>query len=118
MKRFVISIVGASVFFLGLGGIVEKTGAKFRSDRKTLELIARAREAIGGDANLRGVNSMTIVGTTTQFYEKDGIPSTGLGAVEINFEMPAKFSKTVKIGNPSDAAADGEVHQENRCGRD
>lgn len=111
MKRFVISIVGASVFFLGLGGIVEHTGAKFKSDQKALELISRAREAIGGDASLRGVNSMTIAGTATQFSEKDGIPSANLGAVEINLEMPAKFSKTIKIGNPPDTAADGEMHK-------
>lgn len=109
MKRFVISILFASLFFLGIGSLIEQAGAKFRSDEKALALIASARQAIGGDANLREVRSMTIVGSTTNFYEKDGVPATQLGGTEINFEFPGRFSKTVKIGDPGDHAAAGEM---------
>ncbi len=108
MKRFVISVLCASVFFLGLGGLLDVASAKFKSDQKALELIARARAAIGGESSLREVRSMTIRGATTNFYEKDGVPSTELGGVEINFEMPGQFSKLVKIGESSEAA-DGAV---------
>lgn len=110
MKRFVTSIVFASVFFLGLGSIIEEAGAKFRSDDKALALVNAARQAIGGEDSLRGVRSMTIVGTTTNFFEKEGIPTTELGTSEINFEFPGKFNKTIKIGD-SNAAAGGDVHK-------
>ena len=46
MKRFIISVFCVSVFFVGLGAIVEKTGAAFKSDEKALDLVRNAREAI------------------------------------------------------------------------
>jgi oxalate decarboxylase/phosphoglucose isomerase-like protein (cupin superfamily) len=101
MKRFVISVLCASVFFLGLGGLIDKASARFKSDQKALELIAAARTAIGGDANIREVRSMTVKGATTNFFDKEGVPATELGGVEINFELPGKFSKMVKIGEPT-----------------
>lgn len=111
MKRFVVSILFASVFFMGIGSIVESVGAKFKSDQKALEIIARARTAIGGDDNIRDVRSMTIIGSTTNFYDKNGVPTTELGGTEINFELPGKFSKMVKIGDPN-AAGDADVRKE------
>ena len=50
MKRFVISILSIAVFFVGLGSLVEHVGAKFKSDEKALEIVRKARIAIGGDA--------------------------------------------------------------------
>lgn len=111
MKRFVTSIIFASVFFLGLGSIIEEAGAKFRSDDKALALVNAARQAIGGEDSLRGVRSMTIVGSTTNFFEKEGIPTTELGTAEINFELPGKFSKTIKIGDNTSIAGSGDVHK-------
>lgn len=111
MKRFVTSIIFASVFFLGLGSIIEEAGAKFRSDDKALALVQAARQAIGGEDSLRGVRSMTIVGTTTNFFEKEGIPTTELGTAEINFELPGKYSKTIKMGDSSTVAGSGDVHK-------
>ncbi|HUF04536.1 MAG TPA: hypothetical protein VMM38_10210 [Aridibacter sp.] len=111
MKRFVTSIIFASVFFLGLGSIIEEAGAKFRSDDKALALVSAARQAVGGEDSLRGVRSMTIVGTTTNFFEKEGIPTTELGTAEINFELPGKYSKTIRIGDSSTVSGSGDVHK-------
>lgn len=107
MKRFVVSILFASVFFMGIGSIVETVGAKFKSDQKALEIIARARTAIGGGSSLAEVRSMTIIGSTTNFFDKGGVPTTELGSTEINFELPSRFSKTVKIGDPNGAEMAG-----------
>ena len=62
MKRFIISVLCVSVFFIGLGGLVEKTSANFKSDARALELIRLARIAVGGEANIKNVRSMTING--------------------------------------------------------
>lgn len=113
MKRFIISILCVAVFFLGLGGIFESASAKFKSDEKALELIKLSRIAIGGDANLRAVNSMTIMGTTTHYFEKAGIQDVKQGSLELNMQFPNQMSKFVKIGNPGEGGdAIKEVHKE------
>jgi hypothetical protein len=112
MKRFIISVLSVSVFFIGLGGIMEKTSAKLKSDARALELIRLARIAIGGDANIRNVRSMTITATTTHNLEINGVAETKQGTMEINLEMPGKFNKMVRIGNPSDNAVTTEVQKQ------
>ncbi len=112
MKRFIVSVLCTSVFFIGLGSLIEKTGAKFKSDEKALALIAQARQAIGGDSNIRSVRSMTIVGNSTHIFETDGIQRNEGGSLEINFELPGKFNKMIRIGNPDNAAGEGEVQKE------
>lgn len=111
MKRFIISVLFVSVFFIGIGSIIEKTSAKFRSDAKAMEVIQRARLAIGGDSNLQGVRSMTITGQTTRLVETAETQDWKGGTLEINLMFPGQFSKMVKIGDPN-AAGDGEVHKE------
>lgn len=100
MKRFIISVLCVSVFFIGLGGLVEKTSAKFKSDARALELIRLARIAVGGDANIANVRSMTIKGTSQHTFNLNGATETRQGDTEINFELPDKFSKMVRIGTP------------------
>lgn len=113
MKRFILSVLCVSVFFIGIGSIFEKTSAKFTSDGKALEIINKARTAIGGGQNLSSVQSMTIVGTTTHFFDNDGIQNTKQGSIEINMKFPGQFSKIVKIGNPGNLTdADTEFHKE------
>ena len=87
-----------SVFFIGLGGLVEKTAANFKSDAKALELIKKARIAIGGEANIANVLAMTITGKATKTFEVEGTARTEQGDLEINFELPSKMSKMLKIG--------------------
>ena len=98
MKRFFTSILCATVFFIGLGTMIEKAGANFKSDAKALELLAKARQAIGGDAAINSVKSMTILGKTTKTFETENIARNEQGDVEINFELPDKLSKMIKIG--------------------
>ncbi|MEO6589148.1 MAG: hypothetical protein ABIP06_07560 [Pyrinomonadaceae bacterium] len=102
MKRFIISVLCISVFFIGLGGLVEKTSANFKSDARALELIRLARVAVGGEANINNVRSMTISGTTTHTFKTDSTTDIKQGNLEINFELPGKFSKMIRIGNPGD----------------
>lgn len=98
MKRFFTFILCASVFFIGLGGLIEKTGASLKSDEKALELIRRARTAIGGDNAVSNVRSMTILGKLTKTFEAEGVSRNEGGEMEINFELPNKMSKMIKIG--------------------
>ena len=58
MKRFIISVLSVTVFCVGLGALVEKVGAKFKSDEKALALIKQARIAIGGEQSIADVRSM------------------------------------------------------------
>ena len=53
MKSFIVSVLCVSVFFIGLGSLVDKVGATFKSDEKALELVRKARQAIGGDNAVR-----------------------------------------------------------------
>ena len=78
MKRFIVSVLGVSVFCVGLGAIVENVvlgaivenvGARFKSDEKALALIKQARLAIGGDQSLAEIRSMVIKGSTTHTFK-------------------------------------------------
>lgn len=99
MKRFIISIISVSVFFLGLGTLAEKTGARFRSDEKALELIQKARVAIGGDSAIAAVKSMRIVGTSTRDVKVNGVDSPMTGETEIAMMLPDKLMRSIKIGH-------------------
>lgn len=105
MKRFIFSVLAVSVFFLGLGALVEKTGAKFKSDEKALDLVRKARVAIGGDAAINAVQSMTIVGRSTHKIKINGVESTQEGETEIAMQLPDKMSKMVKIGKDDGTGA-------------
>jgi hypothetical protein len=98
MKRFIFSILCVSVFFIGVGALVERTGARFKSDEKALELVRKARVAIGGDSAIAGVQSMRIVGQTTRTIKIDGADRTEQGETEIAMQLPDKLMKMVKIG--------------------
>lgn len=102
MKKFIISVLCVSVFFIGLGGLVESTSARFKSDARALELVRLARVAIGGDSNINNVRSMTITGTAARTFKNANEEQIKGGNVEINLEFPGKFSKMVRIGNPGE----------------
>ncbi len=108
MKRFIISILSVAVFFVGIGTLVEKAGARFKSDQKSLDLVAKARQAIGGDSALAAVQSMRIVGQTTQTTKVEGVDRVRQGETEIALQLPDKFMKITKIGK-DDAAGEGKA---------
>ncbi len=112
MKRFILTIMCVSVFFIGIGSIIEKTSAKFTSDAKALEIINKARIAIGGDANIKNVESISIVGTSTNFFEKEGIQNIKQGSLEINMQLPGQFNKIVRIGDAENNAGEIEIIKE------
>ena len=103
MKKFFVMIVLVSTFFIGLGALVDRAGATLKSDAKALELIRLARVAIGGDTNIENVRSLTIAGNSTYFFDKEGVPQTEQGTLEINLQLPNQFSKLVRIGNPDNS---------------
>ena len=99
MKRFITTVLGITVFFLAIGAIVEKTSAKFKSDEKALALIRAARQAIGGDGSIAGVQSLRIVGQTTQTFKVNGTDKVEQGETEIALMLPDKLMKMIKIGH-------------------
>jgi len=107
MKRFIVSVLCVTVFCVGLGALVEKAGAKFKSDEKALGIIRQARLAIGGDQSIADVRSMIIKGNTTVTLKVDGAARTEQGETEIAMQLPDKLSKMVKIGR-HEAGAPGD----------
>ena len=107
MKRFIVSILGVTVFCIGLGALAEQAGASFKSDEKALALIRQARLAIGGDQSIAEVRSMIIKGNTTVTFKVDGAARTEQGETEIAMQLPDKLSKMVKIGR-HDGAEGGD----------
>ena len=98
MKRFFVSILCVSVFFIGLGAVASKVAAAFKSDDKALEIIKQARIAIGGDASIAQVRSLTISGKTSKTFNIGGEERTEQGETEIALQLPDKLMKMVKIG--------------------
>jgi hypothetical protein len=96
MKRFIISTLCVSVFFVGLGALIEKASAGFKSDEKALEIIRAARAAIGGESAVREIRGLVIVGKTTRNTKMPGIDEAA-GDTEIALQLPDKLMKTVKI---------------------
>lgn len=99
MKRFFFSILFVAVFCIGLGALIDKAGATFKSDEKALALIQKARVAIGGDSAISSVQSMVIVGKTTRNFKIDGTDRNEQGETEIAMQFPDKLMKMVKIGD-------------------
>ncbi len=97
MKRFIFSILCVSVFFIGLGGIANQVGARFKSDERALALIRQARIAIGGDANIASVRSLTAKGNAVHTFNFDGTNASQTGDFEINLALPNQFSKMMKL---------------------
>lgn len=111
MKKFIFTILFLSIFFIGLGSIIEKAEAKFGSDERALELVRLARIAIGGEENIKTVRAMTISGTTTDYFQINSETSVKQGSLEINFALPDRFSKKIKIGETENITG-GEPQKE------
>ncbi|HMQ04081.1 MAG TPA: hypothetical protein PKD26_09210 [Pyrinomonadaceae bacterium] len=109
MKRFAISVLSISVFFVGLGSLAKQVGAKFKSDEKALEIVAKSRAALGGEAALAQVRSMVITGRSIHQFKIDGAERSETGETEIAIQFPDKLSKSVKIGNTDAIANKGVV---------
>lgn len=109
MKRFIVSMLCVSVFFIGLGSLADRVGATFKSDEKALNLIKQARVAIGGDASINNVRALTITGKATQNFTLDGATRSEQGDLEINMQLPNQYSKSLKIGSEGDAKIRKEV---------
>lgn len=97
MKKFIISVLCVSVFFIGLGSLIQKAGARFKSDERSLALIKQAQIAIGGETAVRSVKSMSIVGNVTKTFNFDGTARTEQGELEINLQLPNQFGKMMKL---------------------
>jgi hypothetical protein len=97
MKRFIVSMLCVSIFFIGLGGLVDSVGAKFKSDDRALELMRLARQAVGGEANIKTVASMTATGKATKTFDFEGAQRSEQGDWELNLQLPNKISKMMKV---------------------
>jgi hypothetical protein len=102
MKKFFVYVSCVSLLFVGLGTMVDTVGAKFKSDAKALEVVTKARQALGGEAALAEVRSLIIKGQTTHTMKIDGVDKVEQGQSEIVMQLPDKLMKKIKIG-------DGEI---------
>jgi hypothetical protein len=100
MKKLLAMLLTVAVFFIGLGAIAQETTAKFKSDERALALLAKARQAIGGEETVRNVRSMAITARTTHVFKIDGVERAEQGSMEIAMQLPNMLSKTIKIGDP------------------
>jgi len=108
MKKFTISVLAVSVFFLGIGSLVERTSAKFKSDDAALALIAKARRAIGADS-ATAVNGMIIKGRTNRSITIKGETKDVSGETEIAMMLPDKMMKSMKLGDGTNAAGGEQI---------
>ena len=109
MKRFITTTLGLSMVFVGIGAIVERTTASYKSDEKALEIIKKARTAIGGDAAIASVRSLVIKGQTMNTLTIDGTDRIEQGETELALQFPDKLIRKVKIGKGDGAGAEGEA---------
>lgn len=107
MKKFIISTLCVAIFFIGLGGLIQETRARFKSDDRALELIKQARQAIGGEEAIKNVRGLTITGKATQIYNINGAEQTKQGDLELNLQLPNQFSKMTRYN-----VQNGEVRDE------
>lgn len=112
MKKFILSVLSVAVFFVGVGSLVEKAGAKFKSDDKALELVRKARLAIGGDAAIANIRSLRIVGQTTRTFTADGAARNVTGETEIAMQLPDKFMKMTKLGHGDGVAGPEQMQKQ------
>lgn len=99
MKKLIAYSIAIAIFFIGVGSIVDRAGASFKSDAKALEIVNRARLAIGGDAAIAQVNGMVINGRSTHTFKIGDSVRTEPGEMEIALQLPDKLAKKIKIGN-------------------
>ena len=112
MKKLTISIMTVAVFFAGLGALVDRAGAKMKSDEKALELIRQARIAIGGEQSIAAVRSLTIAGKTSTTFRIENTDRTEHGETELALQLPDKFSKMIKVGDHGIAAGEKMISRQ------
>lgn len=110
MKRLIIAGLCVSLMFIGVGTIADTVAGKFKSDEKALDIIRKARVAIGGDSAIAGVRSFVIKGQTSKTVSINGAERLEQGETEIVFEAPNKMMKMVKIGDHA-AGADAIIEK-------
>ncbi len=104
MKRFALSVLTVSMVFVGLGSVLEHVGAKFKSDEKALDIVRKARTALGGEAALAEVRSLVISGRSVHTMKIGDAERQEAGETEIALQFPDKLSQRVKIGSGGDEA--------------
>lgn len=110
MKRFAISVLTVAMVFVGLGSLIEHVGARFKSDEKALDVVRKARTALGGDAALAEVRSLVITGRSVHSVKVGDAERQEPGETEIALQFPDKLSQKIKIGNGDAAKGVSEQH--------
>lgn len=112
MKKFIVSVLCAATFFVGLGGLIEGVGAKFKSDERALELLRQARTAVGGDQSIANIRSLTATGRVSKTFDFDGVAKTEQGDWELNLQLPDKLGKMVKLRREGNGNGGENVEKE------
>lgn len=98
MKKFILTVLCVATFFIGLGSLIETVGARFKSDERALEIMRQARQAIGGEANINSVQSLSVKGKVTKNLNFGEETRTETGDWELNLQSSGKFGKMIKFG--------------------
>jgi hypothetical protein len=112
MKKFFLMVFLAAIFFTGLGSMISKTAAKYKSDDKALALLAKARQAIGGDNAVAGVSSMIITGKSTRTFKTGDTTNTEQDDMELSLQFPDKMMKIVKMGDGTGANGQKAINKQ------
>src|SRR5215216_3519239 len=72
------------------------------------ELIGQARAALGGEAKIKAIQSLTASGKLRQVMRRDDAEDQIEGEIELNFLLPDKYLRTDSTPLP---AGDGEMRR-------
>ena len=99
MKKFTFMIIGVSVFFIGLGGIVKQVGARFKSDAHVLKTVQQIRIENGGEEKSKSVKSFTIHGKSKKHVIIGGIKENEQSAsMPFTLQVPStQFNRTLSF---------------------
>ena len=74
-----------------------KSWTKFKSDARALELLAKARQTIGGEEAIKSVRSLSIKGKQNMTFKINGTEKTNKATLKSQCNYQIRFSKPIKM---------------------
>ncbi len=109
MRRFVPTILKLSVLLVAVSVITQQVGATKSDVERALDLLKQARAAIGGDAAINSVQSLSATGTTRRQVQIPNEAAQELtGDFELAMMLPDRMIKMEKLTLGS--GPDGKDH--------
>ena len=114
-KKITVLLLQVSLVWMGLLVLIDSVGAAKKDAERALELLRQARAAIGGDAAIQSVQSISVKGSNRRVIKIQNQADKELnGEFEIALMMPDRILKMEKFGVPGGPAGvfegeEGEV---------